>query len=203
ASELTRPEAVLEGRELWQCFYRLGTEMIITKSGRRMFPPLRVSFIDLDPRDSYAVMLDIVPLDNKRHRYSYTDSAWFVAGEADPTPPRRVYVHPESPFSGEELARQVLSFERVKLTNNPKDVNGNIILNSMHKYQPRVHLLKNPADTNYEGQLEEAQTFVFPETAFMAVTAYQNHLITRLKIYSNPFAKGFRDTTRLLPSFHE
>merc|ERR1712004_279136 len=27
----------------------------------------------------------------------------------------------------------------------------------------------------------------------MAVTAYQNHRITQLKIASNPFAKGFRD----------
>lgn len=93
---------------------------------RRMFPPLRVSFTGLDPNQTYAVVLDVVPLDNKRHRYSYTDSAWFVAGEADPTPPRRVYTHPESPFTGEELARQVLSFERVKLTNNPKDSNGNV-----------------------------------------------------------------------------
>lgn len=93
---------------------------------RRMFPPLRVSFTGLDTSQSYAVVLDIVPLDNKRHRYSYTDSAWFVAGEADPTPPHRLYTHPESPFTGEELARQVLSFERVKLTNNPKDSNGNV-----------------------------------------------------------------------------
>ncbi|KAI4455332.1 protein phosphatase inhibitor [Holotrichia oblita] len=37
------------------------------------------------------------------------------------------------------------------------------------------------------------KTFVFPETAFTAVTAYQNHRITQLKIASNPFAKGFRD----------
>lgn len=29
-----KPEAVLEGKELWNCFYRLGTEMIITKTGR-------------------------------------------------------------------------------------------------------------------------------------------------------------------------
>jgi hypothetical protein len=37
------------------------------------------------------------------------------------------------------------------------------------------------------------RTFSFPETKFMAVTAYQNHRITQLKIASNPFAKGFRD----------
>ncbi|GIY54088.1 hypothetical protein CEXT_739681 [Caerostris extrusa] len=32
---------------------------------------------------------------------------------------------------------------------------------------------------------------------FTAVTAYQNQLITKLKIDSNPFAKGFRDSSRL------
>ncbi|TMS40202.1 hypothetical protein L596_006610 [Steinernema carpocapsae] len=31
-------ECRLEGKELWSKFYELSTEMIITKSGRRMFP---------------------------------------------------------------------------------------------------------------------------------------------------------------------
>ena len=33
----------------------------------------------------------------------------------------------------------------------------------------------------------------FPETRFLAVTAYQNVRVTQLKIDNNPFAKGFRD----------
>jgi hypothetical protein len=33
----------------------------------------------------------------------------------------------------------------------------------------------------------------FPETKFLAVTAYQNERVTQLKIDNNPFAKGFRD----------
>ena len=32
-----------------------------------------------------------------------------------------------------------------------------------------------------------------PDTEFMAVTAYQNSEVTKLKIEKNPFAKGFRD----------
>ncbi|KAJ7327745.1 T-box transcription factor tbx20 [Desmophyllum pertusum] len=193
-----KPEVALEGKELWNCFYRLGTEMIITKTGRRMFPTVRVSFVDLDPDASYAVVLDIVPLDTKRHRYSYSDSAWFVAGEADAVPPKVTCVHPDSPFTAQQLQRQVLSFEKVKLTNNRDDKRGNIILNSMHKYQPRIHLIKNPEAQADTTDLSRAETFVFPETTFMAVTSYQNHLITRLKIYSNPFAKGFRDSIRFL-----
>lgn len=193
-----KPEVILEGKELWNCFYRLGTEMIITKTGRRMFPTVRVSFVDLDPDASYVVLLDIVPLDTKRHRYSYSDSAWFVAGEADAVPPKVTCVHPDSPFTGRQLEGQVLSFEKVKLTNNRDDKRGNIILNSMHKYQPRIHLIKNPEEQRDTTDLTRAETFTFPETTFMAVTSYQNHLITRLKIYSNPFAKGFRDSIRFL-----
>ncbi|EYC42271.1 hypothetical protein Y032_0537g3115 [Ancylostoma ceylanicum] len=37
------------------------------------------------------------------------------------------------------------------------------------------------------------RTFVFKETEFIAVTAYQNEKVTQLKIDHNPFAKGFRD----------
>ncbi|TGZ51340.1 hypothetical protein DBV15_12512 [Temnothorax longispinosus] len=36
--------------------------------------------------------------------------------------------------------------------------------------------------------------FAFEETEFIAVTAYQNENITKLKINNNSFAKGFRET---------
>jgi len=61
-----------------------------------------------------------------------------------------------------------------------------IILNSMHKYQPRIHLVKSCSRTatNISEQIgKESQsqnnikTFVFSETAFTAVTAYQNQLV--------------------------
>jgi hypothetical protein len=42
-------------------------------------------------------------------------------------------------------------------------------------------------------QFQNYRSFIFNETKFIAVTAYQNHRITQLKIASNPFAKGFRD----------
>jgi hypothetical protein len=42
-------------------------------------------------------------------------------------------------------------------------------------------------------EYQSYRTFIFSETKFIAVTAYQNHRITQLKIASNPFAKGFRD----------
>lgn len=70
-----------------------------------------------------------------------------------------------------------------------------IVLNSMHRYQPRIHLVRLTSGRNIPNSPKELheldhKTFVFPETVFTAVTAYQNQLITKLKIDSNPFAKG-------------
>ncbi|KAI0226399.1 T-box transcription factor TBX20 [Lamellibrachia satsuma] len=198
SKELAGIHCRLETKELWGKFHELGTEMIITKTGRRMFPTLRVSFSGLDPDTRYAVLMDIVPVDNKRYRYAYHRSSWLVAGKADPPLPTRLYVHPDSPFSGAQLVKQTVSFEKTKLTNNMLDKGGHIILNSMHKYQPRIHVVKKKdASSIHSLAAEEFRTFVFPETVFIAVTAYQNQLITKLKIDSNPFAKGFRDSSRL------
>ncbi|XP_006143091.1 T-box transcription factor TBX20 isoform X2 [Tupaia chinensis] len=199
SEEMAKIACSLETKELWDKFHELGTEMIITKSGRRMFPTIRVSFSGVDPEAKYIVLMDIVPVDNKRYRYAYHRSSWLVAGKADPPLPARLYVHPDSPFTGEQLLKQMVSFEKVKLTNNELDQHGHIILNSMHKYQPRVHVIKKKDHTASLLNLksEEFRTFVFPETVFTAVTAYQNQLITKLKIDSNPFAKGFRDSSRL------
>ncbi|XP_035715763.1 T-box transcription factor TBX18 isoform X2 [Folsomia candida] len=193
----------LETKELWDKFHELGTEMIITRSGRRMFPVIRTSFSNLSPDQRYAVLMDIVPVDNKRYRYAYHRSSWLVAGKADPPAPARLHIHPDSPFNGEQLKKQVVSFEKVKLTNNEMDKHGHLVLNSMHRYQPRVHLVKWREGMMSSGafvsdlESESFRTFLFPETVFTAVTAYQNQLITKLKIDSNPFAKGFRDSSRL------
>ncbi|XP_008560428.1 T-box transcription factor TBX20 [Microplitis demolitor] len=203
SEELKNVECHLETKELWDKFNELGTEMIITKTGRRMFPTCRVSFSDLKPEARYAVLMDIVPVDDKRYRYAYHRSSWLVAGKADPPAPARLYVHPDSPFTGEQLRKQIVSFEKVKLTNNDMDKHGQIVLNSMHRYQPRIHLVKcRPKDEDKNHKItdlnkEEHKTFIFPESIFTAVTAYQNQLITKLKIDSNPFAKGFRDSSRL------
>ncbi|KAK7576162.1 hypothetical protein V9T40_012448 [Parthenolecanium corni] len=69
----------------------------------------------------------------------------------------------------------------------------------MHRYQPRIHLVKcrDHGAAIKDLEAEQFRSFVFPETVFTAVTAYQNQLITKLKIDSNPFAKGFRDSSRL------
>lgn len=58
-----------------------------------------------------------------------------------------------------------------------------IILNSMHKYQPRFHVILDESEKGnsranlHEMNKDHLRTFIFAETQFMAVTAYQNHMV--------------------------
>ena len=53
---------------------------------------------------------------------------WYisVAGKADPPLQARLYQHHDSPLTGEQLSRQTVSFEKLKLTNNLLDKNGHV-----------------------------------------------------------------------------
>ena len=68
----------------------------------------------------------------------------------------------------------------------------------MHKYQPRVHIVKKREcvsaaaaaafSTEYELRSLDAKqfrTFIFPETVFIGVTAYQNQLVGTILILGN------------------
>ncbi|KAM4589330.1 T-box transcription factor TBX1-B-like [Fundulus diaphanus] len=183
----------LEMQALWRQFDQLGTEMIVTKSGRRMFPTFQVRISGMDPSAEYVLLMDFIPVDDKRYRYAFHSSSWLVAGRADVAAPSRMHFHPDSPAPGAQWMKQTVSFDTLKLTNNLLDDNGHMILNSMHRYQPRFHVVYvDPAPDSHLNAYKNFCSFSFPETRFMAVTAYQNHRITQLKIASNPFAKGFR-----------
>ncbi|XP_054629550.1 T-box transcription factor 16 [Dunckerocampus dactyliophorus] len=179
----------LEDPNLWRTFHEIGTEMIITKPGRRMFPHCKVNLSGLIPCAKYILLVDMVPEDG--FRYKWNKEKWEVAGKAEPQPPCRTYLHPDSPAPGSHWMKQSISFLKLKLTNNTLDQHGHIILHSMHRYHPRFHIVQ--ADDLFSVRWGVFQTFTFPETSFTAVTAYQNTKITKLKIDHNPFAKGFRD----------
>ncbi|XP_051257966.1 T-box transcription factor TBX2b-like [Dicentrarchus labrax] len=184
------PKVTLDSQNLWSEFHKRGTEMVITKSGRRMFPPFKVRVDGLDETAKYILLMDIVAVDDCR--YKFHNSGWTVAGKGDPEMPKRMYIHPDSPSKGEQWMSKPVAFHKLKLTNNISDKHGFTILNSMHKYQPRFHVVR--ANDIMKLPYSTFRTYVFPETEFIAVTAYQNEKITQLKIDNNPFAKGFRDT---------
>lgn len=155
-------------------------------------------------------------------------SSWVVAGKADPISPPRIHVHPDSPAPGAAWMKQVVSFDKLKLTNNQLDENGHvscgsviswwilnfnrllwfklssqIILNSMHRYQPRFHIVFLPPNSNRKPGVPVGEsngpshfrTFSFPETSFTAVTAYQNQ---RVSFPQHPIRQQQRSWVKLL-----
>nr|BAA92187.1 brachyury [Ciona savignyi] len=177
----------LVDQNLWSRFHAFVNEMIVTKNGRRMFPVLKTTISGLDPTAMYSVMLDFVAVDN--NRWKYVNGEWVPGGKPEPHVTSCAYIHPDSPNFGSHWMKQPVGFSRVKLTNKATGNAQQIMLNSLHKYEPRIHIMK-------VGGAESQQivaTHSFAETRFIAVTAYQNEDVTSLKIKYNPFAKAFLD----------
>ncbi|XP_019851875.1 PREDICTED: T-box protein 2-like isoform X2 [Amphimedon queenslandica] len=209
-------EVTLDGKELWDEFFRRGTEMIVNRAGRRMFPGFSISISGLKPKSKYTMKLDIVLADT--HRFKFLNARWLPVGSAEPQSQYETYIHPDSPNTGTFWMRHGVSFRKLKITNNKDRPGSNALLHSMHKYFLRLYIeeeKKVPSQSGEKGEKggdkergggEEKsrpthqQTIArpilsieFPETTFIAVTAYQNEEVTQLKITNNPFAKAFRE----------
>ncbi|NWW11240.1 TBX4 factor, partial [Oreocharis arfaki] len=182
--QLPDPEQTIENikvylheKELWKKFHEAGTEMIITKAGRRMFPSYKVKVTGMNPKTKYILLIDIVPADD--HRYKFCDNKWMVAGKAEPAMPGRLYVHPDSPATGAHWMRQLVSFQKLKLTNNHLDPfgHGSSGLGSSRPTSSALLLLRFWSDLLSDKHV---------------ILAFVLLKITQLKIENNPFAKGFR-----------
>ncbi|KAB0390312.1 hypothetical protein E2I00_019633 [Balaenoptera physalus] len=154
----------------------------------RMFPPFKVRVSGLDKKAKYILLMDIVAADDCR--YKFHNSRWMVAGKADPEMPKRIVQREAGAAgtgscsrwsSGSELGSpaQDLSLSSPFPVNKtrvpiplPKRGDLKTILNSMHKYQPRFHIVR--ANDILKLPYSTFRTYVFPETDFIAVTAYQN-----------------------------
>ncbi|NWS37245.1 TBX5 factor, partial [Probosciger aterrimus] len=183
----------LHERELWLKFHEVGTEMIITKAGRRMFPSYKVKVTGLNPKTKYILLMDIVPADD--HRYKFADNKWSVTGKAEPAMPGRLYVHPDSPATGAHWMRQLVSFQKLKLTNNHLDPFGHVSTGEGGKRgtvppQSVLTVLSHGASMLMTPVNRERWG---PVKAMLPTSEPQCPLaITQLKIENNPFAKGFR-----------
>nr|WCC58472.1 brachyury 1 [Craspedacusta sowerbii] len=186
SSEAKHVHVSLEESDLWKKFKTLTNEMIVTKNGRRMFPVLKLDVRGLEASAMYSILLDFMAVED--HRWKYVNGEWVPGGKPEPATTSSVYIHPDSPNFGQHWMKNPVAFTKVKLTNKMNG-EGQVMLNSLHKYQPRIHIIRVGAP---EGE-RTISTHTFPETQFIAVTAYQNEEITGLKIQYNPFAKAFLD----------
>ncbi|XGW14111.1 hypothetical protein V3C99_000426 [Haemonchus contortus] len=192
--------ATLVTEGLWRKFHQHTTEMIVTKSGRKIFPKLEYKLHGMDPNESYALMLHIERADDMRYKFSAGD--WSTNGKGEPpTPSRGVPHHDLTIDTGRGWMSKTVAFDRVKVTNNQQDTDTfHVVLQSMHKYVPVLYVYQMPDTIMWLNQNTPAldPSFLvaairFNFTEFIAVTAYQNNEVTQLKISHNPFAKGFRE----------
>ncbi|KAB0390222.1 hypothetical protein E2I00_002484, partial [Balaenoptera physalus] len=218
-----KAQVYLCNRPLWLKFHRHQTEMIITKQGRRMFPFLSFNISGLDPTAHYNIFVDVILADPNHWRFqggkwvpcgkadtNVQGKSFQLTRFPDTYLGNRVYMHPDSPNTGAHWMRAAGSLQpprgpRRRARRTPAALTRRsslpflsagqmVVLQSLHKYQPRLHVVEvNEDGTEDTSQPGRVQTFTFPETQFIAVTAYQNTDITQLKIDHNPFAKGFRD----------
>ena len=79
-----------------------------------------------------------------------------------------------------------VSFSKVKVTNSRETNDKVILLNSLHKYQPQIQIVKIGVDSK-DFLVKLAS---WPITEFIAVTAYQNPDVRDLKVSKNSFAKA-------------
>lgn len=93
-------------------------------------------------------------------RYVYHSSQWMVAGNTDHSCiSPRLYVHPDSPCAGEMWMRQVISFDRVKLTNNEMDDKGHVGITWPVPPTPRtVHHIHSQSCTRTTRRQSRQQT---------------------------------------------
>jgi hypothetical protein len=173
--------------DLWKQFYSHQNEMIITKTGRCLFPLLKVEVkaanfdddqqVDLHEGELYRVELEMVRADE--HKWKYRHQKWTPSQPSTycEFSPNTILFYDQITLG--QLLQQGLSFERLKLSNR-EGGRYNLALHSFYKYQPVIKLI---------GRIRFHLSF--PETQFVAVTHYQNDQITLLKKSFNPHAKGF------------
>lgn len=87
---------------------------------------IKVSVSGLEPDAKYIIVMDVIPVGD--NRYKFHDSEWVVTGKAEPTSAGRLYVHPDSPATGAVWEKQIISFQKLKITNNHLDQLGYVSL---------------------------------------------------------------------------
>ena len=83
-----------------------------------------------------------------------------VAGSGDCMLPNQRYEHPDSPVDGAYVQSQLVSFERIKLTNNDKPRPGQVGLLQSCYFVADIAKALNGAKKLKIGQNNETNTFI-------------------------------------------
>ncbi|CAL2048494.1 unnamed protein product [Caenorhabditis brenneri] len=183
-------QVALSNVELWQKFYPVN-EMVVSKSGRKLFPELEVKIEGLVPDALYTVLLYLDRVNNIKYRFTKDKlsgtSVWEEDLPVKQTFPIEKKQHIDGGMVGAHWMKSPVSFSHTHITNNSNFEStlkiDPIFVQSMHKYQPVVILKR--MDNGFE------EEFRLTMTEFMAVTSYQNPQILELKKKNNKYCSGF------------
>ena len=100
--------------------------MIPFLPSRRLFPALLVGVRGLDLKTEYSISLRISSADP--YRYKFLNMQWVSVGESEvmQNEDRQIYLHPNSPNSGQFWMKKPISFKQVKITHNLSSSKGNV-----------------------------------------------------------------------------
>lgn len=140
-----------------------------------MFPIIKLLLTGLDPAATYCVLVELVPV--SKYRYKYTASeGWVPTGAENPDVRSQMYLHPDSPATGQQWMSQCVNFDHLKLTNSVETTkDGPKLLFSMHKYQAKIIIAKSDSIAFLFNAPMMAVSL--EETSFIAVTAYQVRIL--------------------------
>ncbi|XP_062581917.1 T-box transcription factor T-like isoform X2 [Saccostrea cucullata] len=170
-------------RKLWQEFVKVGTEMIISRSGRSMYPYVEFFLSGLDPSGLYDVIFDIIPETGKR--FKFIDNEWVPFGKKKKEFKNKAFRDQDAPKTGSQLMSRKISFQTVKLSNKPGKNTCTFTLQTLQKYMVCISLVKHERDGNLT-----VVDFPIQDTAFIAVTKYHNREMCELKALRFPLHKS-------------
>ncbi|CAL2034476.1 unnamed protein product [Caenorhabditis brenneri] len=176
----------LKNLDVWQKFYP-NMEMVVIRTGCRLFPGFEISIEGLDPDALYTISIYLERVDNLRYKFS--GGQWKKMSDGYSILPIDKKLHMDGVKNGSDWMSSPVSFSNVHITNDPdfsRDLNDYdpILVHSLHKYRPVITV-----ERLSDGKEEE---FRFPMTEFMVVTRYKNSEIVALKDALNNYSRRFQ-----------
>lgn len=89
-----------------------------------MFPYVEFFLRGVDPIGIYDVVFDIIPASNNCFRFK--KHKWIPFGSKGHEFTNRSFKHPDSPSMGCDWMTKKISFEKIRLTNNPDSKAGTV-----------------------------------------------------------------------------
>ncbi|CAB60542.1 Putative T-box protein 40 [Caenorhabditis elegans] len=145
-------------------------EMIVNNKGPKpIFPELNFNITGLEEKSRYVVLLSIQKFDNIR--YGFKNGKWGPSKVRHATKKEqeiKYFLHPDGTKLGEELMKETIKFDTVRITNHKKfmDKDNVFFVETMHKYVPvlTVKNITNVESANHSMRMEVAQ--FFPVTVY-------------------------------------